>query len=86
MKEDTTIDINQLVADVFGLTEAPDALSPKNCTEWDSLGHIELWLAIQDAVGESIAPAEEEFRQAAYQGSLSVKMIKDILSSYGLNC
>lgn len=51
-------EVRQAVADVFGLDTASvsDASSPENVPAWDSIGHLNLILAVEQQFGVSLDP------------------------------
>jgi acyl carrier protein len=60
MMEQTGETLNQLVADVLGITvdEISDSSSPDTLSQWDSITHLNLVMAIEEAYDVQLTPED----------------------------
>lgn len=58
--EQTGETLNQLVADVLGITvdEISDSSSPDTLSQWDSITHLNLVMAIEEAYDVQLTPED----------------------------
>jgi len=69
--------VEDLVARLFGAEGVDDDSSPETVEGWDSMGHLNLVLALERDYQVSIAVAD-------VVEMVSVKRIKDVLRGYGV--
>lgn len=50
--------IKDVICRTFGITEASDDISQKNCSNWDSLRHLNLVIELESEFDISIEPEE----------------------------
>jgi len=62
MAETTEAQIRQIAADIFQmpLAQVTVASSPESIEAWDSMGHLNLVLALESQMGVSLPPEEIE--------------------------
>ena len=70
--------VRQAVADVFGVDAAgvSAASSPQTIEAWDSMGHLNLVLALEQSFGVQFSPEE-------IAGMTSVQLVLDTLARKG---
>ncbi len=66
--------LQSLIADILGDQIPPEQISKENSTEWDSLNHLNLILALEEEFGIEIPP--EDFSQLHSNYEFLVKYIK----------
>ena len=50
--------IKQIMKDVFVLSNIPDDISQKNCSEWDSMHHLQLVVGLETEFDVSFEPED----------------------------
>jgi acyl carrier protein len=50
--------IKQIIKDTFNINDVPDDVSQKNCTEWDSMHHLQLVVALETEFDISFEPED----------------------------
>lgn len=71
--------VARVIADVFGKSaeSIADDDGPHSITEWDSMGHINLWMAIESEFGVSLSPDDAT-------NMLTVSLVRDVLRERGI--
>jgi acyl carrier protein len=79
MKQTVNDRLYQVIGQVFGVSveQINEETSPDTTPNWDSLGHINLILAIETEFGVSLSPEDA-------MEMLSVKLIRMILEDLGV--
>lgn len=68
MSESVAEKIREIAAEIFGLSpdQVTDAMSPQTVSDWDSVQHLNLVLAVESRLGVRFEPREiEQMRSIA---------------------